>query len=100
MTDNKNKHNGAPLSDLIDKIMKSYRLDGKMKEMDILAKWPEMMGIAVSNRTKKIEIRNGILFLEMESSVMRDELLHGKQIIIERINQEAGEKIINDVWFQ
>ena len=31
---------------------------------------------------------------------MRDELAHGKQIIIERVNQTAGKKIIHDVWFE
>jgi hypothetical protein len=30
---------------------------------------------------------------------MRDELIHGKQIIIERVNQQAGFRIIEDIWF-
>jgi hypothetical protein len=30
---------------------------------------------------------------------MREELLNGKQIIIERVNKEAGCQLINDIWF-
>jgi hypothetical protein len=82
MDDRKRNSNETPLADVIEKLMRAYRLDGKMKELDILAAWPEMMGLAVSNRTKNITIKNKILYLTMDSAVMRDELLHGKQIII------------------
>lgn len=99
MNEFKRNSNEAPLKEVIDKLLKAYRLDGKMKEMDVLAAWPEMMGIAVANRTKELFIRNKTLIVKMDSSVMRDELSHGKQVIIERVNQQAGFEIINDVWF-
>jgi hypothetical protein len=57
------------------------------------------MGIAVANRTKSIQIRNKKLILQLDSSVMRDELAHGKQIIIDRVNEKAGFEIVNDIWF-
>ena len=91
--------NEAPLKDVIDRWLRAYRLDGKMKELDIIAAWPEMMGTAVAHRTKEIKIRNKTLYLKMDSSVMRDELAYGKQVIIERVNEKAGSEIINDVWF-
>jgi hypothetical protein len=37
--------------------------------------------------------------LVIDSSVMREELLFGKQLIIERVNDFAGFEIINDIWF-
>jgi hypothetical protein len=91
--------NKTTLGEAIDKIMKAYRLDGKLKEIDLLSKWEEMMGRAVFLRTKNLHIKNKILYLELDSSVMRDELLNGKSIIIQRINQTAGFQMINDVWF-
>lgn len=99
MNDHKRNSNEAPLSDIIDKLLRAYGLEKKMKEYDIISKWPELMGTAVAHRTKEIRIQNKILYLKMESAVMRDELQHGKQIIIERINQEAGSELIRDVWF-
>ena len=38
-----------PLGQIVGKIMKAYGLEKRMKEMDILKGWPEMMGIAVAN---------------------------------------------------
>jgi predicted nucleic acid-binding Zn ribbon protein len=91
--------NETPLGQVIDKLMKAYRLDGKLKELDVLEAWPEMMGIAVANRTKELFIKNKVLHIYLDSSVMRDELAHGKQIIIQRVNEKAGFDMITDIWF-
>jgi hypothetical protein len=99
MNEQKRSSNEAPLGDIIDKLMRAYGLDRKMKELDVVAAWPELMGSAVANRTKDIQIRNGILYLSMDSSVMRDELQLGKQIIIQRVNDMAGLVLIKDIWF-
>jgi len=99
MGDLKRTSNEAPLKEVIDRWLKAYKLDGKMKEIEVLNAWPELMGSAVAHRTKEISIRNKTLYLKMESSVMRDELAHGKSIIIQRVNEHAGFEIINDIWF-
>lgn len=100
MDERKRSQQGQPLKDLIDKLMKAYQLDGKLKEMEVIEAWPQLMGIAVSNRTRSLKITNGVLQIQMDSAVMRDELAHGKQIIIERVNQFAGHRMIHDVWFR
>ena len=91
--------NQAPLGDIIDKLMKAMGLESRMKEYDIIEAWPEIMGVAVANRTKSIRIRNQVMYLTMDSSVMRDELVHGKSIIIARVNERAGYELIRDIWF-
>ncbi len=100
MNEYKRNSNESSIGELIEKLMKAYRLDGKMKEIDVLNSWEEMMGVAVANRTKEIYIQNKILFLTIDSSVMRDELAQGKNIIIERVNDKAGSTIINDIFFK
>ena len=98
---NENKRSGepSPMKEVVDKLMRAYQLKNKMTEVEVLNKWEEMMGKAVAMRTEKLSIRNRVLYLELNSSVMRDELVHGKQIIIERVNAEAGFAIIDDIWF-
>lgn len=87
------------IKDIIEKFIKSYGLEGKMKEMDVVSAWPELMGPAVAHRTKDIYIKNQVLYISIDSAVMREELLNGKQIIIERINKFAEKEIIKNVWF-
>ena len=99
MNEQKRQNNEAPLGEIIEKLMRAYGLDHKMKELDILDSWSDMMGLAVAHRTKNLRIQNKVLYLTMDSAVMRDELQHGKQIIIGRINEKAGYTMIEDVWF-
>lgn len=96
----KRSGNAQPMKDLVDKLMTAYQLKGKLTEMEVLDQWEEMMGKAVAIRTTRLQIRSGVLILGLNSSVMRDELQHGKQIIIERVNQTAGKQLIHDVWFE
>ena len=91
--------NQSTLGELIEKLLRSYRLDGKMKELDIIAAWPELMGVAVANRTTALRIENHRLYVSLDSAVMRNELHNGKQIIIDRINAYAGKMVVMDIWF-
>ncbi len=98
--DRKRSGDSAPLGDVFSKILKAYQWDKKYNELEVLGKWEEMMGKAVAMRTTKLHIENRILFIELNSSVMREELQYGKEVIIQRVNETAGSKIIDDVWFR
>ena len=87
------------IDQVIDRLLKAYQLDSRMKEMDIISGWEEMMGKAVAYRTESLSIRDKVLHVKLNSSIMRDELMYGKQVIIERVNQKACKVMINDVWF-
>lgn len=100
MNDKKRNKEDQKIGEIIDKMFKAYGLSDKMKEMDIVNGWEELMGKAVANRTEKVFISNKVLHIKLSSSVMRDELSYGKQVIIERVNQKAGEQMITDVWFE
>jgi predicted nucleic acid-binding Zn ribbon protein len=99
MNEFKRNSNEAPLGEIIEKLMRAYGLENKLKEYDLIAAWPELMGPAVANRTTEIRIQNRVLILKLDSSVMRDELQHGKQIILHRLNEKAGCQMIDDIWF-
>ncbi|NDF61152.1 MAG: DUF721 domain-containing protein [Crocinitomicaceae bacterium] len=98
MDEFKRNKNQSSIGEVIDKLMKAYQLDGKLKEVEVISKWEEMMGRAVFLRTKNIYIKNRILYLSIDSSVMREELVYGKSVIIQRVNEAAGFEMIHDVW--
>jgi len=101
MTNLKKKEYGnAPLEKLIDKLITIYGWDKKFKHLDAINGWEEMMGTAVANRTERVYIRNRVLHVKMNSSVLRDELALGKEIIVLRVNEFVQESIIDEVWFE
>jgi predicted nucleic acid-binding Zn ribbon protein len=93
------KPNDITLKEGIGKLLNVYRLKGKFDETAVIAFWPELMGKAVANRTTQIYIFQKKLFIRLESSVVKNELLMVRAGIIQKINERAGAEVITDLVF-
>ena len=68
-------------------------------ETSILSVWPVILGTAVAKRSKQIYIHDKKLFLRIESSVIKNELILVCQGIIEKLNEHAGSEVITEMIF-
>ncbi|RBQ04635.1 DUF721 domain-containing protein [Pedobacter miscanthi] len=93
------KPNDVTVKDAISKLLDVYRLRRKFDETSILSVWPEIMGTAIANRTKQIYIHDKKLFLRIESSVIKNELIMVRQGIIQKLNEHAGSEVITEMIF-
>ncbi len=78
-------------------MFKQFKLDKKFNEQKLIHSWESVMGKTIAVHTKEIHIRNKVLFLKLDSSVLRNELSYGKARIIEMMNEVAGTEVINEV---
>jgi len=93
------KANDKSLKEAIEQMMQVYKIKRKFDETGIIANWPQFVGKAVANRTKELFIHNKKLFLRIESSVIKNELMMMRAQIIEKINEEAKGTIIDEIIF-
>ncbi|MCX2576202.1 DUF721 domain-containing protein [Pedobacter sandarakinus] len=93
------KPNDITMKDAISKMLDVYRLRKKFDETSIVAIWPEIMGTAIANRTKQIYIKDKKLFIRIESSVIKNELVLVRHGIIQKLNEHAGSEVINEMVF-
>ena len=93
------KPNDISVKDAIAKMLSVYRLRGKFDETGVVAHWPDLMGTAISNRTTQIYVSQRKLFVRIESSVVKNELLMVRAGIIQKINEHAGTEVITDIVF-
>ncbi|QPH38772.1 DUF721 domain-containing protein [Pedobacter endophyticus] len=91
------KPNDLTMKDAVSKMLDVYRLRRKFDETSILALWPEIMGTAIANRTTQIYIRDKKLFIRIESSVIKNELVMVRQGIIQKLNEHAGSEVITEM---
>ncbi|MGQ0829773.1 MAG: DUF721 domain-containing protein [Bacteroidota bacterium] len=91
------KHNEHSLKEVIDQLLKAYKLDDKMAERRLLASWDNVMGIMIAKHTKDLFIRNKQLFVTLDSSALRNELSMAKAKIIKMLNDEVGQEVITEV---
>lgn len=88
----------------IAEAMKDYiremNLGTKLSEIGLVNSWEEVVGKAISSRTSKVYIKEKILYVHLRSSVVRNELLMLRQALKEKLNEKAGEEVINDIIFK
>jgi len=93
------KPKDTTIKEAIEKMLSVYRLRGKYDETGVVAHWPELMGTAVSNRTTQIYVSQRKLFVRIESSVIKNELLMVRAGIIQKLNERAGSEVITEIVF-
>lgn len=93
------KANDKSLKEAIEQMLQVYKIKKRYEETGVIAHWPELVGKSVANRTKEIYIYDKKLFLRIESSVIKNELIMMRRQIIDKINEKAQEILIEDVVF-
>jgi len=92
--------NEMSLGDAIKAYLKAMGLERKMLEHRLINSWEETLGKSVAASTGNLYIYKGVLFVELRSALIRQELMMMKTALIERLNQNVGEKIITDIVFR
>jgi predicted nucleic acid-binding Zn ribbon protein len=80
-------------------MLNVYKIKRRFDETGVLAAWPELVGKPVANRTKELFIRDKKLFLRIESSVIKNELMMMRAQIMEKINEKANCILVEEVIF-
>ncbi len=93
------KTNDKTLKEAIEQMMQVYKIKRKYEETGITAAWPELVGRSVANRTKELFINDKKLFVRIESSVIKSELVLMRGQIIEKINDRAKTVLVEDIIF-
>ncbi len=94
------KKNEISLGDGIKAFLKESGLEDKLVKTELLVNWDSVMGPAVANKTSDIQFRRGILYIQLQSSVLRQELQLHKSKIIQAMNESVNKvDLVKDVRF-
>jgi predicted nucleic acid-binding Zn ribbon protein len=85
------------LAEAINDYIKEMNLGGKLSEIAVINSWEEIVGKAISSRTTKIFIKDTTLYVHLNSSVVRNELLMLREILRTKLNEKAGSEVIKDI---
>lgn len=85
------------LAEAVNDYLKEMKLDGKLSEVTVINSWEEIVGRAISSRTTKIYIKDHVLYVHLNSSVVRNELLMLREELREKLNQKAGSEVVKEI---
>ncbi len=84
----------------ISSYLKANGLEELYLERQVLSKWEELVGKPIALRTDYVTIKEKVLYIELSSAVMRDELLKHKTRLLKLINDEAGFEMVKSVFLK
>lgn len=85
------------IGDAIQELLRSYHLKSKFDEATLVASWERLVGKPVAKRTKKVTIRNKVLFVQLDSPAMKNDLNLHKRQIIDVFQKEFGAEVIKEI---
>lgn len=94
------RSNTQSLSDVLREYVKGTSIERKLKEVDVVQSWEELLGKTIAHYTKNVTLRGKILFVEITSSVVKNELFMMREEICRKLNEKAGEEMVEKIIFK
>lgn len=89
--------NQYTIKEILDSIAKKYRFTNQMNKETVIASWHDIAGPMVSKYTKKIDIIDGRLILEISDPSVKNELQYLRENLIDAVNRYMGKVVIEEV---
>ena len=91
----KKRHNdNMSLSDALKEFVDENKLQKGLDKIDVQDAWVKLMGNGVNNYTTSVQLKNSTLYVQLSSSVLREELSYGKEKIINLLNEALKKPLI------
>ena len=89
--------NDGTIGSILNEIIQVNKLQGGIDEVAVKDAWKNLMGNGVNTYTKNVLLKGATLYVELTSSVLREELHYGKDKIIKMINEELQREVLKEV---
>ena len=90
----KRQNDHLPISTILQEFVEANHLQSGLDKVNVQDAWVQMMGNGVNNYTTSVQLENDTLYVQLSSSVLREELSYGKEKIIAMLNESIGKEII------
>lgn len=85
------------IQDVLKEFVSNNNLESGLDKVNVREAWANLMGNGVNNYTTAIELKRETLYVQLSSSVLREELSYGKEKIIAMLNEAIGKKVITNL---
>lgn len=91
----KRNNDNIKLSEGLREFVSKNKLQTGLDKINVKDVWNEQMGPAIQKYTTTIKLQGSTLYVQLSSSVLREELSYGKEKIVKMMNEELGKELIS-----
>jgi predicted nucleic acid-binding Zn ribbon protein len=94
---NNKKNEFQSVGQAIRDMLNTYRLANKYDEATIIESWEKLVGRPIASRTRKVYIKNKVLFVEFDSPTMRHDFSLHKTEVLDLFRKAFGDGVITEI---
>ncbi|HET8885462.1 MAG TPA: DUF721 domain-containing protein [Salinimicrobium sp.] len=92
--DTKRSNEHMSISEVLKSFVETNNLEKGLDKIKVEDVWNTQMGPAIAKYTTALKFEKNTLFVQLSSSVLREELSYGKEKIIKMLNEELETDLI------
>ena len=77
------RNDAEQIGEMIRKFFRQNALEAPLNEYRLIQAWKDVVGPAITKYTSNLYIKNQILYVHLTSSVLRQELMMGRDLLVQ-----------------
>lgn len=90
----KRNNENMSISEVLQEFVDHNKLQKGLDKVTVKDVWHQQMGPAIQKYTTAIKLEGSTLYIQLSSSVLREELSYGREKIIKMLNKELGRELV------
>ena len=91
--------NEHTLQDLLIQVYHQMDMDDTLSEMEVTRAYNGIVGDLISKLTRQLKFEKGVLYAQIASPALRNELTYKREGLKERINTHLGRIVVKEIKF-
>ena len=93
----KRNNDNLKLSEALQDFVEKNKLQTGLDKVNARDVWNQQMGPAIEKYTTSLKLDGNTLYVQLSSSVLREELSYGKEKIVRILNEALGKDLITKI---
>ncbi len=84
------------IGDALISYLRENGLEQSVLDVQIEEVWPKVMGDVVNQLTRKVEVKDGVLYVRVNSAALKTQLFENRFELVRKLNEAVGANAIRD----
>ena len=88
--------NSMSIGEALVEYLRENDLEQSVLDVQIEEVWPKVMGDVVNQLTRKVEVKDGVLYVRVNSAALKTQLFENRFELVRKLNEAVGANAIRD----
>ena len=88
--------NSLSITDALVDFLRESGLEQTVMDRQIEEVWPQVMGETVQKLTRSVEVKDGMLYVRVNSAALKTQLFENRFELVRKLNEAVGAPAIRD----